>query len=125
VRDDPSGSAHSEVSLTDRSGSCSWHDSKDAASVTPEDCRRLDAIVGNRNSPQKHIARAQALIATAEGCGTNEIMRRSGLSKPAVWRWQETTGGSATLQADGPPFSCGSESLMQSASTGRPKPAKA
>ena len=57
--------------------------------VTPEDRRRLEAIVGNRNSLQKHVARAQALIATADGCGTNEVMRRSGLSKPAVWRWQE------------------------------------
>src|SRR5207247_8498780 len=28
-------------------------------------------------------------LATAEGCGTNEIMRRSELSKPVVWRWQE------------------------------------
>ena len=24
----------------------------------------------------------------AEGCGTAEIMRRSGKSKPVVWRWQ-------------------------------------
>ena len=30
-----------------------------------------------------------SLLATADGCGTNEVMRRSGLSKPAVWRWQE------------------------------------
>ncbi len=54
--------------------------------VTPEDRRRLEAIVGNCNIPQKHAARAQVLIATADGLGTNEIMRRSGLSKPAVWR---------------------------------------
>ena len=27
-------------------------------------------------------------LATAEGCGTAEIMRRSGKSKPVVWRWQ-------------------------------------
>ena len=25
---------------------------------------------------------------TAEGCGTMEIMRRAGVSKPCVWRWQ-------------------------------------
>jgi transposase len=60
-----------------------------AVTVTLEDRRRLDAIVRDRNRPQKHVARAQVLIATAEGCGTNEIMRRSGLSKPAVWRWQD------------------------------------
>jgi len=29
------------------------------------------------------------IVATADGCGTAEIMRRSGLSKPVVWRWQE------------------------------------
>jgi len=58
-------------------------------SVTPQDRHRLEAIVGDRNRPQKHVARARALVATAEGCGTNEIMRRSGLSKPAVWRWHE------------------------------------
>ncbi|TAJ71506.1 MAG: hypothetical protein EPO51_14605 [Phenylobacterium sp.] len=55
-------------------------------SITPGDRHRLEAIVGNRNSPQKHAARAQAPIATALGLGTNEIMGRSGLSKPAVWR---------------------------------------
>jgi transposase len=57
--------------------------------VTSEDRCRLEAIVADRNRPLKHIARALALIATADGCGTNEIMRRSRLSKPAVWRWQE------------------------------------
>jgi transposase len=29
------------------------------------------------------------ILATADGCGTTEIMRRSGRSKPVVWRWQE------------------------------------
>jgi hypothetical protein len=28
-------------------------------------------------------------MATAEGCGTTEIMRRAGVSKPCVWRWPE------------------------------------
>ena len=28
------------------------------------------------------------ILATAEGCGTALIMRRSGKSKPVVWRWQ-------------------------------------
>ena len=26
---------------------------------------------------------------TSDGLGTNEIMRRTGKSKPCVWRWQE------------------------------------
>lgn len=55
----------------------------------PEDRARLEAIVQDRNSIQKHVARARVVLATAEGCGTMEIIRRSGLSKPVVWRWQE------------------------------------
>ena len=57
--------------------------------VTPADRRRLEAIVGDRNAPQKHVWRAKIILATADGCGTAEIMRRSGKSKPVVWRWQE------------------------------------
>ena len=56
--------------------------------VTPGDRRRLEAIVGNRNAPQKHVWRAKIILATDEGCGTAEIMRRSGKAKPVVWRWQ-------------------------------------
>jgi transposase len=57
--------------------------------VTSEDRRRLEAILGDRNRPQKHVARAKVILATGEGCGTTEIISRSGLSKPVVWRWQE------------------------------------
>ena len=57
--------------------------------VTPEDRRRLEAIVRDCNRPQKHVARAKVIVATDDGGGTSEIMRRSGLSKPVVWRWQE------------------------------------
>jgi len=56
--------------------------------VTRSDRRRLEAIVADRSAPQKHVWRANIILATAEGCGTSEIMRRSGKSKPAVWRWQ-------------------------------------
>ena len=57
--------------------------------VTSEDRRRLEAILGGRNRPQKHVARAKVILATGDGCGTTEIISRSGLSKPVVWRWQE------------------------------------
>ena len=58
--------------------------------VTLEDGLRLEAIVGDRNAKQKpRQARAKVILATADGCGPNEIMRRSELSKPVVWRWQE------------------------------------
>jgi hypothetical protein len=43
---------------------------------------------GGVNAPQKHVWRANIILATADGCGTAEIMRRSGKSKPVVWRWQ-------------------------------------
>src|SRR3954464_1304743 len=45
--------------------------------------RRLEAIVRGLNSAQKDAARAKVILATADGCGTMEIARRSGLSKPA------------------------------------------
>lgn len=50
---------------------------------------RLQAIIGDRNSPQKHVWRAQIVLMTDAGLGTVEIMRRSGKSKTCVWRWQE------------------------------------
>jgi len=56
--------------------------------VTRSDRRRLEAIVADRGAPQKHVWRAHIILATADGCGTTEIMRRSGKSKPVVWRWQ-------------------------------------
>src|SRR6266571_211354 len=56
--------------------------------VTRADRHRLEAIVSDRCAPQKHVWRAQILLATADGCGTAEIMRRSGKAKPVVWRWQ-------------------------------------
>ena len=50
---------------------------------------RLEAVVADRNSPQKHVWRARIVLARAEGCGTAEVMRRAGVSKPCVRRWQE------------------------------------
>ena len=56
--------------------------------VTRADRRRLEAIVSDRSAPQKHVWRAKIILATAEGYGTAEIMRRSGKAKPVVWSWQ-------------------------------------
>ena len=56
--------------------------------VTRADRRRLKAIVSDRCAPQKHVWRAEIILATADGCGTAEIMRRSGKAKPVVWTWQ-------------------------------------
>ena len=57
--------------------------------VKSSERRRLKALLKNRNAPQKHVWRAQIVLLSAEGLGTTEIMRRSGKSKPCVWRWQE------------------------------------
>src|SRR5215210_7956773 len=57
--------------------------------VTAVDRRRLGAIIGNRNVPQKHAWRAEIVLLTADCFGTVEIMRRTGKSKTCVWRWQE------------------------------------
>jgi len=53
------------------------------------DRARLQQIVANRNSPRKWVWRADIVLATADGLGTNAIIRRTGKSKPCVWRWQE------------------------------------
>jgi transposase len=58
-------------------------------SLTPADRVRLDAIVRDRNSPQKHVWRARIVLLTAEGKGTVAIMGAVGKDKRAVWRWQE------------------------------------
>ncbi|HEX8374545.1 MAG TPA: IS630 family transposase, partial [Geminicoccaceae bacterium] len=57
--------------------------------VSAADRGRLEAVVADRNSLQKHAWRARIILATADGLGTNEVMRRAGVSKPSVWRWQE------------------------------------
>src|SRR4051794_24068702 len=57
--------------------------------VSATDRDRLERVVADRNSPQKHVWRARIILATGEGCGTAEIMRRAGVSKPSVWRWQQ------------------------------------
>ncbi len=70
--------------------------------VTAKDRANLEAVVADRNSPQKHVWRAQIILLTADGCGTAEIMRVSGTSKTAVWRWQERSmvEGAAGLLRD-------------------------
>ena len=49
----------------------------------------LEAIIADRNSSSKAVWRAEIVLATADGLGTNAIMQRTGKSKPCVWRWQE------------------------------------
>src|SRR4030088_1187211 len=57
--------------------------------VSAADRARLEAIVTDRNSAQKHVWRARIVLLTGDDLGTVEIMRRTGKSKTCVWRWQE------------------------------------
>ena len=55
----------------------------------PADRAELEALRTARNTPRKLAWRAGIVLGTADGAGTVEIMRRTGMSKPTVWRWQE------------------------------------
>ena len=56
------------------------------------DRKELEAVVANRNSPQKHVWRAKIVLLTADGHGTAEITRATGKAKTVIWRWQERFG---------------------------------
>ena len=57
--------------------------------VTSTDRQRLEAIVRDPKSAQKHVWRAWVFLLTANGHGTAAIMAETGKSKTTVWRWQE------------------------------------
>ena len=63
-----------------REACCLWLSAADRA--------RLAALVADRNSPQKHVWRAQIVLLSADRVGTVAIMRQTGKAKPSVWRWQ-------------------------------------
>jgi len=55
--------------------------------LSDEDRERLEGIAGHPRSLQKHVWRARIVLALGAGCGLSETMRRTGRSKPTVWRW--------------------------------------
>jgi transposase len=66
------------------------------------DHKKLESVIANRNSPQKHVWRAKIVLLTADGHGTAEIMRATGKAKTVIWRWQQRLGeeGMAGLWRD-------------------------
>ena len=60
-----------------------------AFTVAAADRARLEAIVADRNRPQKHVWRARIILLTSAGVGTSGIERETGKDKTCVWRWQE------------------------------------
>jgi hypothetical protein len=57
--------------------------------LSSRDRQRLEAVVADRNAPQKHVWRARIILLSADGLGTNAIMAATGTTKGTVWRWQE------------------------------------
>ena len=58
----------------------------------PDDRERLAAIIGDRSRPLKHVQRARIVLLSAERLPVLEVARRAGISRPAVWRWQQRYG---------------------------------
>jgi transposase len=57
--------------------------------VSTSDHERLEAIVADRNRPQKHVARARVVLASAGGDPVQRVAARLDVSRPMVWRWQQ------------------------------------
>ena len=57
--------------------------------VSSEERSRLEAIISNPSSPQKHVWRCRIVLLSADGLGTTSIMAATVKSKTCVWRWQE------------------------------------
>src|SRR5262252_7677949 len=62
---------------------------REGITLSAGDRSRLEAVVADRNSAEKHVWRARIVLLAAEGLGTAAIMRQSGRSKNAVNRWRE------------------------------------
>ena len=56
--------------------------------VSAADRARLEAIVGDRNRAQKHVARARIILASADRLPVAAVAKRAAVGRPAVWRWQ-------------------------------------
>jgi transposase len=57
--------------------------------VSETDQKRLERIIKDPKSLQKHVWRSRIVVLSAAGLGTHAIMRATGKSKTCVWRWQE------------------------------------
>jgi transposase len=57
--------------------------------LAPGDRKRLASIIADRNRPQKHVQRARIILHSDERLPVQEVARRAGVSRPAVWRWQQ------------------------------------
>ena len=56
--------------------------------VSGEDRARPEALVADRNQALKHVQRAWIVLHSANRLSVAEVARRTGVGRPAVWRWQ-------------------------------------
>jgi transposase len=57
--------------------------------LSSADRDRLDQIIGDRKRPLKHVLRAKIVLLSGDRLPVLEVARRAGVSRPAVWRWQQ------------------------------------
>ena len=57
--------------------------------LRPDDRARLIAVLDDRNRPQKHVQRARIVLLSADRLPVLDVARQAGMSRPAVWRWQQ------------------------------------
>ena len=57
--------------------------------IGTEDRERLAAVIGDRNRLQKHVQRARIILLSADRLAVLAVARRTGASRPSVWRWQQ------------------------------------
>ena len=57
--------------------------------VSARELERLQAIVSDRNQPQKYVERARIVLASAGRQPAQRVAARVGVSRPTVWRWQQ------------------------------------
>ena len=60
-----------------------------SVTLKPPDRHRLKALARDRNTPHRHVRRTEIVLLSADGIGTNEIMRQTGNAKTRVGRWQK------------------------------------
>jgi transposase len=92
--------------------------------LRPAERSELQVLITNRNTPRKLVWRAGIVLATADGHGTFEIMRRTDMSKPTVWRWQERylnegVAGQRAQKTSSPANAARSTPSMNSGETGK------
>src|SRR2546423_9164643 len=66
---------------------------------------QLTAITADRNRPRKHVERARIVLASADRHPAQPIAQSVGVSRPTVWRWQQTlseSGGGGLLRGQTP-----------------------